>query len=376
MFLKDRKEIDFGQRDDKSYKDPDAQWVMNGTEPKGYLSVSALLAMIKKRPFTLKYPPNLDKYDPLNPHMRIKPKGKFPQLTEFRINPETGRKERWTYFETIREEPGTDKKTYVMENGKRHYTFNGSDIFHEDRVELLWFLINLSTKKGRFFVVEDREEEARGLSLTRKQEGHLIQMIYDDLNDEDLRIVAKGYDIANIDNFTTEEIQNILYDKAKEVGYDIFKQNRTANKFMVLRAAIRDAKDMKLLGFNPAEKNRTWYFISIVNGDTVYEKSLFTQRQSQPDMEALKDYFLDNEKERKELEKLVLENSKGRTIQSNASDIKRNNYLNEEEKEEHNKGINSQIDVLKKEITDNPDMHKMKLKSINDKIERLEKQLK
>jgi hypothetical protein len=210
------------------------------------------------------------------------------------------------YFEELKNDENGNP-VYTIGNGKTRYDFTGYkqfDLAKPRDLEMAYFLVKFSKEQaddknpGGYFKVRDVEVQESEKALYQRTLGLCSVEVYKQRPLEELKAIAKAWDVISVEEMSEVMIQNSLWDKVKRTpnGIDDFLRSPNFNAEYELKAYARDGAERKILGYDPTGENKVWHFISIdpQTNRTNYERRLFTQNKSQNDLQALSSYFYDH----------------------------------------------------------------------------------
>lgn len=176
--------------------------------------------------------------------------------------------------------------------------------------DLAYFLIYKSGQvgegqySGRKFYIDDRRKAAKQSAQTRKREGNLSHLIYDQLDEKKVIILAKSYGVSNVNNISDEERRNDLYDivmgnenkllKRPELnvrGIDAFIRDSDMDLRTKIGALVQDSIDKDILIYNIVD--RRWE-IDYNDGRTNYVLMEVSSGDSTRHREVIIEYLTDN----------------------------------------------------------------------------------
>lgn len=282
-------------------------------------------------PITIKYPRHLYMPDPKQP--RVKKGGAGLPMFENYVS-ESGTRGTIQYYESFK----VDKfgvKTFTLQNGTTRLMFRGHLMLHENNLELAYFITKFSkglydpkTNKNGYFIIENKERDAKMLNEKRKQDGMMAQWIYNDLaRKDDLFTLARFYEV-NTNGLSEEEVRANLYDRAVAVGYDKFSKNKIITNTVKDKALIQEAIETGLIAGDNSVEN-IHYFTKNGKMDIKIGKISTTGSK----LDALYAHFMQWEDDFK-----TLESKMGRLQRIEATDVK---YTDESQ------GVTETVEILK-----------------------------
>lgn len=157
---------------------------------------------------------------------------------------------------------------------------------------------------GRKFYIDDRRKAAKQSAITRKREGNLSHLIYDQLDEKKAMILAKSYGVSNVNGISDEERRNALYDivmanenkllKRPELnvrGIDAFMRDSDMDLRTKIGALVQDSIDKDVLIYNIVD--RRWE-IDYNDGRTNYVLMEVSSGDSSRHREVMIEYLTDN----------------------------------------------------------------------------------
>lgn len=140
-----------------------------------------------------------------------------------------------------------------------------------DNKELWWFLYNHPRQvsspfrdhsKAAMFYLEDKAQEATDRAKISRRRAQAMQMIWTDLEENEVRDILKGYGQPKVDDLSEDQVRGFLEQRIKPTaGSNITKNlndflERAGGASMTIRAQIQDAIDLKIIIYN--DKSKTW----------------------------------------------------------------------------------------------------------------------
>lgn len=187
--------------------------------------------------------------------------------------------ENWTYYTTSKID---DKGRTIY--GPRRHRLTSVNIFNERDIELLFYLIVISghcealegvngqnpAVRRTYMILDDKEREARKLGDKRREEMKVQAALYDPdtLDDTNLRILAKSYYLANVDQETEmdvlrDEIYRIVTKSNDKGAIRKFIERANIDDYTKTQALIQDAVDLRVI-FTKGEPDgkKAWRFLN------------------------------------------------------------------------------------------------------------------
>lgn len=214
----------------------------------------------------------------------------------------------WRYSPTPARKKGDEfvfptRGERFFENNKRIMSFN------RDQIDLIFFLLNKSTHKGKIYELVDERGEAQERVDKKRRAAKLTEALYgtnSPLHDNLalVKTIAQSWGIPNVQGKTESMLLDHLEravlegerlkGKGKDVrGIDEFVQDIKLDDRTKIRAVIQEAIDKGVIAFNENTQNYGWFFLT---GDNKWSTKIQTMSPRSYDtrQQKLADYLLHN----------------------------------------------------------------------------------
>jgi hypothetical protein len=192
-----------------------------------------------KRPLVIKDP------KPVNPEtLRKKLPKYFDAYVEY-FNEITKMKEKWYLCER-----SDFNKGNVERFPKRKIKVQMSVEYDPKRYqEEIFFFTQIMKKLPHGLQVENKEREAYLKNAKRASESKAVNMIYNELSESDLKLVAYSRGM-NVENISLDEIKNGLFEAVQSKGdYDKFLEETKDTEYVKLKALVNQATEKGIIQF-------------------------------------------------------------------------------------------------------------------------------
>lgn len=192
------------------------------------------------------------------------------------FNRATNTEETWTYYQYSKYDKKSETSKYFPK--RKAFDRGKTMVLKERDAELAFYMAYLSpncqnsffcTDKKRIqFEILNKSEKAKDRAENMRRNAKLQSLIYNELPEEKLRVIAKAYFVDNVDKKGFDEVRNSVWDylhtkgKENERVTDFLEKDSSITGIIEIKAKMQEAIESKKIGIvNTVKNKKGWCFL-------------------------------------------------------------------------------------------------------------------